>query len=485
MKRQFRIPRRLGREGTAAALIALVLAVFYLFNTVLLALADHYKWYFYTTEQYDLTPSGEADGLLSAIDSSEGGIRIIFCDTESNIETHRQLDFVQETARGLAARHPELITIEYVNIWLEPAKLSAYVENEDGTENTINADTVIIDYRGEFLLNNPRSFYILDENDSVLAYNGEEIFVASMLWVSTDEHPTAYFTANHGEEVPEGLFRLLTYAGYRVDRLDLSTVSAVPDDAGMVIISSPIYDFQKSAAGSSYVSELVKLSRYLERGGTLFASVSPRYAKGLPRLTEFLASYGLTVGEGALIDSTSSLPGSGGYTLLLDYADSALGASLAEKASAGGRRTVLSQALPLSLTASELATAEPLLYSAPSAALLADDGSTIGSGAYPVVAMSRMKAGEGRILLTGGAYLAATDAVDSESYGNRDLLLSLLLECGAPYAPIGIPAVAVDRTAVENLTMGEANRFTLSAAVLFPTALLLGGLIYCKKRKNH
>ena len=483
--KKFRISRRLDRAGTMTALTVVVLALFYLFNTVLLTLADQYSWYFYTTAQYDLTPSGNGDALLSQIDTEDGGVKIVFCDTQTNIEKHKQLDFVHKTAIGLAERHPELITVEYVNLWLEPAKLEPYRYDDEGNERIIDANSVIVDYRGEHIIASPESFYILDENKYVTSYNGEEVFVSSILRVSTAEHPVAYFTSNHGEEVPEALYRLLFYSGYTVQRLDLSTVAAVPEDAGMVIISAPIYDFQKSAVGSSYVSELKKLENYLAKDGKLFVTLDPRHTEGLPRLCEFLATYGLTPEAGTLVDTSNSLPGSSGYTLLLDYATEGLGQKLGELASAGGRRTVLSRALPLSFTDSTLATAEPILYSAATAILYADDGSEIGSGARPVMAMSRLHEGEGRVLLAGSAYFAATDAVNSESYGNKTLLYALIDECGDMPVPIGISSVAVDRTAVENLTMGEANRFTMLSAVVFPCALLIGGLIFCYKRKNH
>lgn len=483
--KNFRISRRLDRAGTMTALVIVVLALFYLFNSVLLALADQYKWYFYTAEQYDLTPSGEGDALLSQIDTSNGGVKILFCDTQSKIKENSQLEFVHRTAVSLAERHPDLITVEYVNIWLEPAKLEPYRTSKEGDEITIKSDSVIIDYRGEFLINSPKTFYILDEKNYVVSYNGEETFVASILRVSAPDHPVAYFTANHGEEVPEGLYRLLSYAGYDIERLDLSTVSAVPEDAGLVIISSPIYDFQKAAAGSSYASELKKLENYLNAGGTLWTSLNPAHVGRLTRLCEFLTGYGLVPQEGTVVDATNSLPGSGGYSLLLDYTESELASRLSSFASKNGRRTVLSLVMPISFVESGVAAPEALLTTRSSSVLLSDDGQEVAAGPQTAVAISRLKEGNGKILLIGSAHLTATNAVDSASYGNRDLVYALFTEFGQTRVPIGIPSVAVDRTAVENLTTGEANTFALLAALVFPGAILLGGLIYCRRRKNH
>lgn len=485
MKKHFRLSRRLDRAGFMTAVTALVLALFYLLNTVILSLSELNTWYFYTTTQYDLTPSGAASPLLSEIDTEEGGIKIIFCDSRVNITAHSQLDFVHETVTGLQTLHPDLIEISYVNLWLEPAKLEPYRYDEEGEERTITSSSVIVDYRGEHVVHSPEDFYILDSDAYVTSYNGEEVLVASMLWVSAKTHKTAYFTANHGEEIPEALYRLLTYSGYYVERLDLSTVTAVPEDAGMVVISSPIYDFQRAADVSSYISELKKLENYLAEGGTLFASVSPSYAEGLPRLREFLLGYGLGVQDGTLVDSTNALPGSLGYTIFLDYASEGLGAQLADKVSSGNRRTLLSQAMALSSTPVDRAHVEVLLRSSGSAELLDAGGNRIASGAQPVMAMSTLNEGGGRILLTGSAYLAASDAVNSDLYANKSLLYSLFSLFGAGRTPQGIPAVAVDRSAIENLTKGEADFFTVTVAAVVPCAVLVSGLIICRRRKNH
>lgn len=485
MNKQFWKSRQVSHAGTMTALTVLVLALFYLVNTVLLALSDHYGWYFYTTEQYDLTPGDASDALLSEIDTEQNQIEILFCDTEENISSHRQLDFVYRTAVALRDRHPDLIRISFVNLWLEPSRLDPYRYDEEGEMRTFGSDTVIVDNGGNYLINSPSSFYILDESNYVVAYNGEETLTANILWVTSSRHPVAYFTSNHGEEIPASLYRILTYAGYRVDRLDLSAVAEVPEDAGLVLISAPVYDFQKSAAGSSYVSELNKLASYLAGGGSLYVSLSPEHASRQPNLCAFLSEYGLTAEAGTLNDATNALPGSGGYTLLLEYASEGLGATLGARVSADGRRPVLSQALPLRVGEGTLGRAEPLLQTASGAVILSGSGETVSAGATPVMALSRLKEGGGRILLTGSVYLAADDIINGESYANRELLYALLEELGAGKNPSGIPMVMVDRSAVENLTMGEANLYTFCMAAAIPAVLLCGGLIYCRRRKNH
>ncbi|MBQ8351105.1 MAG: Gldg family protein [Clostridia bacterium] len=478
--------------GGMAAFTALVLALFYLVNLIVLGFANKFTWYFYTSEQPEITVSGAADELFRDIDTSEGKVKIRFCDLEENIKAHNQLDYVYETAVLLRDRYPDLIELDFISLWLEPEQVSAYRVAEDGSENTITTSTVIIDYCGEFVLNAPVNFYTLDEKQYATSYNGEEVFVANILWVSAKEHPVAYFTGNHGEEVPYALQRMLIYAGYRVEMLDLSTVRGVPEDAGMLVIADPIYNFQKAAEGSVEKAELTFVEDYLARGGQVLVMLAPTYAETMklpngkpPHLLTFLSEYGITVPGGTLIDRESALPGSGGYSLITSYAGEGLGASLGKIATAGGRRTVLSMATPLSLGESEKATVSPILYTSASTTLIGTDGSESSMGSAPVLAMAELKEGDGRLLVAGSPYLADIGMVDGASYGNKALINALLSEMGAERVPAGVENIQIDRTAIENLTMGEVDIYLTVAAVVLPVCILALCFILLRRRKNH
>lgn len=477
--------------GSTVAFTALVLALFYIVNLIVLGFANKFSWYFYTTDRIEVTVSSAADELFAEIDTEKSKVKIVFCDLEENIESHSQLDYVYDTAVALRERYPDLIELEFVNLWLEPARVSAYRTGKDGSENTINTSSVIIDYGGEFLINSPVSFYTLDAQNYVTSYNGEEVFVSNILWVTAPEHPVAYFTANHGEEVPYALQRMLIYAGYQVTRLDLSTVREVPEDAGLVVISAPLYNFQKAAAGSVEKTELSYLDEYLENGGRVLVMLDSSYAEAMklpngapPHLLSFLSEYGITVKPGTLVDRQNALPGSGGYSLITTYADTGIGATLGAIASQGGRRTVLSGVAPLSLGESEKATVSPILYSPAGAVHEDEGGAELGRGAQPVMAMAETEGG-GRLVVSGSAYLADTAIVDGVGYGNKALINALLSELGAVRVPAGIENIRVDRSAIENLTMGEADLFFAVTAVAVPVILLGAGFIVLRRRKNH
>jgi hypothetical protein len=284
---------------------------------------------------------------------------------------------------------------------------------------------------------------------------------------------------------------MLIYAGYQVKSLDLSTVRGVPEDAGMLVIADPIYNFQKAAAGSVEKAELTFVEEYLARGGSVMVMLDPTYAESMklpngkpPHLLTFLAEYGIHASGGKLIDRESALPGSGGYSLITGYAESGLGAALGEIATAGGRRTVLSMATPLSLRESEKATVSPILYTSSSTSLIAPDGSESSLGQAPVLAMATLEEG-GHLLVAGSPFLADLNIVDGAAYGNKALINALLSEMGAERVPAGVETIHVDRSAIENLTMGEVDLYFAMVAIAVPACILVTCFILLRRRKNH
>ncbi len=464
--------------GLSLSLIALVLCLFYLGNLIVLGLSNKLGWYWVTTEQYDLTIGAGTDAALAPLDTGGTPVRVTFCSRRP--AENSQLAEIYETVCQMAEKYPEKVQIDCIDLWLEPHKVSSWRENADGTENTIEETTVIFSHGDAFLLQSATAFYALDSSNYVIAYNGEETAVASLLWVCETEHPIAYFTQNHGEEAPVALQRLLLYAGYQIQSLDLSALSGVPEDAGLVVISSPLYDFQASAAGASYVSELDKLDAYLAQGGLLYVALDAQRLSAQPHLCAFLSAYGITPQVGVMQDHAASLPGSSGYALICDYADTSLTQPLRD----AGRRTVLPYAAALSLTSNSQATTEPLLYAPASATLTDGAGSTLDSGAFPVAAVAHLSSG-GDLLLFGSADVATSSLMLGESYGNKQLHYRLIAACTGRTVPADIASIPVDRSALEDLTTREADIFTFSVAVLVPLLILGAGIYVTVRRKNR
>ena len=96
-----------------------------------------------------------------------------------------------------------------------------------------------------------------------------------------------------------------------------------------------------------------------------------------------------------------------------------------------------------------------------------------------------MQEGEGVLLVSGTPYLTDLALMNGEGYGNRELVNALLSLLGAERVPTGIPCVMVDRSAIENLTLGEVDIYAAVTVFVIPVAIVAGGLIYCRRRKNR
>ncbi len=118
----------------------------------------------------------------------------------------------------------------------------------------------------------------------------------------------AYFTSGHGElswerAEPEhrrlsGFKQLLEYSGYQVATLgvDSGLSDEIPEDAALVIVAG--------AEKAFHASEIAALTRYLERGGSLFIALEPGRPEALgtqaANLSGILELMGITQDSGIL-----------------------------------------------------------------------------------------------------------------------------------------------------------------------------------------
>jgi hypothetical protein len=87
---------------------------------------------------------------------------------------------------------------------------------------------------------------------------------------------------------------MLACAGYTIESIDLRKTE-VPEDAGLVVISNPVKDFEKAADGATHIrSEIERLEKYMERGGNIYVAIDP-YSEKLHVLENFIAKYGIEI----------------------------------------------------------------------------------------------------------------------------------------------------------------------------------------------
>lgn len=485
-----------------SAITVVLLAILIAVNGIVYALTNHFGLYFHAADDSVMDISNAADPLFEQLKKKERKVEILFCMAEEDLEYHDTGAFVYYTAKQMAERYGDVLSLEYMNIITKMDSKgnsrAALMDTYKGAlaEGEVLRDTSVVftytSITGEksyrVLTDNTSigfaSFFMLDSVGNAVAYCGEEI-LSAMSVLSTDEKPKlAYFTQYHGEVVDVSLTTVLICAGYDIRILNLRNESRVPEDCDLLVISAPQTDFEKASEGSGVRTEIEHLRAYVENGGHILATTHSYLKNPLKNLDAFFASYGISVMRedgvtGIVKDGANSLP-TDAYTLVASYAESPL-LNTIEKRLPGHGGVVLTESAALKLSS---ASAKPLLMSS-SAATLEANGETIDrEGGYVLAAVTEVKGG-GDIVVVPSVYLTATDAMTSNTYSNRAFIYGVLETLyERENLPYGCHTVNLMTDVLENLTARVAHIYT-AVIFLIPTALAVGGFVFLRRRRNR
>lgn len=497
-----------GRRGIGNTVTVVIILAVVMLNVFAYTVTNAFGLYFYSPDVTDLSISGSTDELFEAAINRGKKVTVTFCYAEDKLEQHDTGSFVLATAREFQKRYPELITLRFVSLLTKMdasgniVSLDKYTE---GGKNALKQNSVIFESgEGEewscrVITDTASSagfvdFYSLDSSANILAYNGEEVMAAMISWVLHDEHPVAYFTQNHGESADVAFSNLLTCAGYYVEAINLRK-SEIPADAGMIIISNPTSDFERSVENANVRGEIHKLEDYLKAGGKLYVALDP-YVKELKNLEGLLKDYGISLAgdyneHGVLVreivKENSNAITTDGYTFVATHADNAVSDDILDRVQRyGNDRVLISQVTRLELDSA--LGAQPLLISSNTSSSHAGGDLVDNNGGYAVAAYSRRAEKDGKestVFVIPTAYITASDAFLSKSYSNKDFLyatLEVLFDSNP--APRGCNTVMYRTSVIENLTMGRAKTYT-ALILAIPAMIAVLGAVTIIRRKNR
>ncbi len=519
------------RNFSPSIVTALIVAAFLVANVFI------YVMYAYLTpanmqiEKEDLSISDAAADVFERAKSEGKEITVTFCMSEENIKYHPEGMRVYQTAKEFEKKYPDFINIRYANIFtleyddgegkFNPAEYQKVerktasgdvILDSEGNpvvdEYKVTATSIIFecnttDGQGNVVRRNIKvvtgaaafvDFYILDADNYITAYNGEEYFTAMAYWVISNEHKTVYFTMGHGELPSTHLYTTIVSAGYYVKELNLRK-ETVPADAAFVVISNPKSDFERAASGE-YVSEIQRLSEYADMGGSFYVIVDP-IAKRLTNLEEFVAEkFGISFktnddGERLMVKDINQgigVDGFSGFTLVTDFADAPLASAISSKISKYNGEIIVSDVAALSCD--ESLGAKALLQSSPSSSLEAGGIASNENGPFAVAAYSERENefnDSAKLFFMPSIYFTANDAMSSESdqYANKNFLYGLFDELyDGDDMPYGTKCVLMQEERLVKLTLGASLTY---AAILMaiPVALAAVGTVTIIRRKNR
>ncbi len=473
--------------GLTAAFIAMVVII----NAVVYALAYSYGWYIDLTgtQYYGITDSSKK--YLDEIIKDETQVKIIFCQDKDRVLDDSAGYYVYRCAETYKKEYPNNIKVEYMDI-VENPKLADIYTSQLG--KTLYASDVIIETEKNFRVVSYDNFFTFDEESgNVYAFNGERRFTSYIIALCT-EYPICYFTTGHGESIydsegePNALYRMMEDAGFDVRTIDLSKED-IDDEAMVVIINNPVYDFMNS---DDSVDETRKLGRFMsDEGGNMMVFLSPEHQANLTNLKYWLEEWGIGIEDGKVKDTSNSLS-SDGFSVVADYPTEGFAASLhlSLRSLNSAPMTVIDDPLAIKpiWESSNGRTVGTVLYSHSSSVLCTENGDLTGS--YPIASLVRQVRTDPVTSSSLSTYMFVSSAgyadgsyLDSNAYGNKDIIQSLATQMGKKLVPLDID-FKVFASEELNIKTSAAYAWTVVLSAVLPLAVAVIGGVICYRRKR-
>ena len=292
-----------GLNATAMTLLFLALAAVIIW----VGAQSNAAWDVTATRQFSLAPQ-----TASILDDLDKEVRAVafFVPGDANQTAVRStsLDLLEEYGRQSG-----LFSFEVVDPDLNPETARNFGINPNSQPGTVvfasggalqPVNTLIFQSEGGFLPN----------------INLEKDFSQAILAVTRAQQKVVYFTIRHGErnisgadDAGYGLARFgIEGDNYTVRPLDIVTAGAVPGDAAAVVVAGPQRELLEEEVGP--------LNDYLRGGGNALFLLDPNPPASY---TAILEEWGVTIGEGTVVDLASSVSnntrapfiGQSGYSL--------------------------------------------------------------------------------------------------------------------------------------------------------------------------
>lgn len=478
---------------------AAVLLLVLLLNMIGFQLSVSLQLYVNMAPEDYYTLSGATDSYFDRINPNGDEVTVSLCLTEEELTGNPTYGRIYDTLQQFADRY-DFFQMRLLNLFSDYDEINRLLsmqrrENDEDSSvvETISGSAVIFssEQTGLAVVRALSTFYVYDSEDSSnqqMVFVGEEITAACVSLTLAAERPKVYFTSGHGESATSSLQNALYMAGYDIVVADISRQD-IPSDCALLVIAAPYYDFEEYA-DPSLVSEITRLRRYLDGGGTVWIFRAPG-ATNLTRLDSLCAEYGLSVQPGQLIKDNSESLNTAGTTLLLRQADNEMAAKLWDTLHVPGSvrvqkesKAAIGRAGTLTLSDTEKARTYSLLQTSPNAVVYDSEGNKVADpGSQTVCALSQLREGNGQLVLFSSAGFASTELMESDGYLNKDILFALAQQGGRVSTPIGCGVQIINAYPLEGLTRGVSFTWLAILGGGVPLVTALCGVVVCLRRR--
>jgi len=484
------------RYGSAAtAFTCAFIAVIVVFNIIFSALASRYMWYIDMTKEEVFTLSDAAKEFLSDVDEE---VNIYFTsepDELMNGKYSSWMKYIYNTALQLEA--------EFENIHVtckDIIKHRAFFEPYRTTAATnIYTTSVIVESGSEIRVYAYEAFFVQNEDGTIWAYNGEKKMISGILQVTSAEMPIVYFTTEHGEDLSAeaaAFVNLFAENGFDARPIDL-TKEEIDEDARIIIINDPVYDFIGAEADDESANEIRKLDEFLDGFGCLYVFVSPDNAAKLTNLSEFLEEWGIAFTPNTYIRDAEHSVSTDGLSVVAEYDTETLGSSLYRDLTNNLStlpKSISRYTMPIEILweagggLSGTRDVSPVLTSYETAEAV-QNNTVVGEGKYNLMTISRElriidnEDYSSYVIVSGSPDFAAANYIVSNAYANADILSAAMLATGRDKILAELKYKVFDDTDL-TVTTAQANDWTVALVCVLPAVTAVTGLVIWVRRKH-
>lgn len=294
------------KYGTLATVFTIVFIVAVILVNMLVGyLTDRFVLEFDMTSESLFEISEDTREVLA--DISEPITITVLAEETAYRDSTNLLAQIYELLQRYEALSGGMLHVEYINPELNPQLLTKYEELDSPSTNDI-----IIESSKRFKHLTPTNLYEYQSNSEtgesyIVGLRAEQRLTSGLLFVQAESIPKALFVTGHGETVDlDELKSILTSGNYEVGNISLGT-EEIPDDATMLIISSPTADFSDE--------EINRLDAFLADGGNAIVSMSMRTTSELTNLERYFEEWGVRYERRAVIDMERCFGGIPSYVV--------------------------------------------------------------------------------------------------------------------------------------------------------------------------
>lgn len=485
--------RKFRYGAIAAAFTACFIAIVIVFNGIFTSLASKFGWYSDMTEEAVFTISDVATNYLSGITSQ---VNVYFASEPDELMADADMRYVYNSAKELATKFQN-VNVECHDSVKNPEFFARFRTNK-GTN--IHSKSVIIESGTESVVYNYKAFFTYNEEGERWAYNGEYRYVAGIMQVTQAETPVAYFTTGHSEDVTDAstLAALLADCGFDVREIDLSK-EEIDDDARIIVVFNPKYDFHGVEAESESANEIKKLDDFLDGLGGLIVFEDAEYSADLTNFNEFLEEWGISYKHGTHVRDSANSMSVDGYSIITQYeTEDSFGKTVYDDLENFDSmpKSIIRQGMPIEKlwnAQSTMVGAKGIytMLSSHSGAELIDreTEAVIETGEYDLVTISY----ENRVIdndyyysyvmAAGSPSFANNNYLISGAYGNSDVIFSTLKLIGRDRVLADIDPKPFDDT-TSSATTAQARSLTVGMTVVLPVIVAIFGVVVLVRRKR-